>query len=151
MKNCKIAREISGSAFPSHPNLARQRLMRGFGGARRLRRRQHKLLDITLCKRSTQLDSASAKRWMLSIPTRWENATAWCLFQPEFRTNPEFNQILYHIVADQTGKGGEKIWIMIYGAVSLAALHEWNEEGKTVPELEKASRPPSFSSSFVDS
>ena len=34
---------------------------------------------------------------------------------------------------------------MIYGAVSLAALHEWNEEGKTVPELEKASRyPPHF-------
>ena len=31
---------------------------------------------------------------------------------------------------------------MIYGAVSLAALHEWNEEGKTVPELEKASRYP---------
>ena len=28
---------------------------------------------------------------------------------------------------------------MIYEAVSLAALHEWDEDGKTVPEVEKAS------------
>ena len=33
---------------------------------------------------------------------------------------------------------------MIYGAVSLAALHEWNEEGKTVPELRKHPDPHFF-------